>query len=353
MTIRSLPSRLPILLGMLALTALIFPAPADAQRRGRPGGGGGGRPPAVVRPVPVRPVVVAPRARVGVVGVGVGVRRTYPASFYRGFGYGFYDPFWMGWGFAGGPWYGQGWYGPGAWGGGWGPGWGPGWGWGQPFGSARLQVRPRQAEVYIDGALAGLVDDFDGFFQRLQVEPGEHELTIYLDGYRTESQRLLFRPNATLDVRLDMQPLPPGEFSGPRPSAMGRQSLPYDMPDMGRMPQQMPPPMPPAQMPPPQGGMGQPPFPMGPMGTRPGAPVATADEAAGFGSVSIRVQPTDARLVIDGEEWSAPEGTGPILVELPAGTHVIEISASGRTPYRRTVDVRAGETVTLNVSLSR
>jgi N-acetylmuramic acid 6-phosphate (MurNAc-6-P) etherase len=32
---------------------------------------------------------------------------------------------------------------------------------------------------------------------------------------------------------------------------------------------------------------------------------------------------------------------------------VIEISASGRTPYRRTVDVRAGETVTLNVSLSR
>jgi hypothetical protein len=340
--------RLLLPLAVFALT-LLWPLSADAQRRGRPGGGGGGggRPPVVVQPVPARPVIVAPRARVG---IGIGVRRAYPASFYRGWGYGFYDPSWMGWGFAGGPWYGQGWYGPGAWGGGWGPGWGGGWGgWGQPFGSARLQVRPRQAEVYIDGALAGLVDDFDGFFQRLQVEPGEHEVTIYLDGYRTESQRLLFRPNATLDVRLDMQPLQPGEYSGPRPSAMGRPSMPQmpDMPDMRRMPQMPPPPMPP------QGGMGQPPFPMGPMGTRPAAPAAPDVNAAGFGSVSIRVQPSDARLVIDGEEWSVPEGTGPILVELPEGTHTIEVSASGRAPYRRTVDVRAGDTLTLNVSLSR
>ena len=336
--------RLLLPLGVLALT-LVWPVAADAQRRGRPGGGGGGgRPPVAVRPVPAYPVVVAPRARVG---IGIGVRRAYPAAFYRGAGFGFYDPFWMGWGFAGGPWYGQSWYGPGAWGGGWGPGWGPGWGWGQPFGSARLQIRPRQAEVYVDGALAGLVDDFDGVFQRLQVEPGEHELTIYLDGYRTESQRMLFRPNATLDVRLDMRPLQPGEFSGPRPSSVGRQPMPQmpEMPDMRRMP---PPPMPP-----PQGGTEPSPFPMGPMGTRPAAPAAAADTAAGFGTVSIRVQPADARLVIDGEEWSAPEGTGPILVELPEGTHTIEISAGGRVPYRRTVDVRAGDTLTLNVSLSR
>src|SRR5688572_17095937 len=46
--------------------------------------------------------------------------------------------------------------------------------------AARIQVEPRHAEVFIDGYFVGLVDDFDGWAQRLNVAPGEHELTIYL-----------------------------------------------------------------------------------------------------------------------------------------------------------------------------
>ena len=118
-------------------------------------------------------------------------------------GYGFYDPFW-GWGYPG-------WGYPG-----WGyPGWyGPSW---AGFGSARLQVTPRHAEVYVDGYLAGTVDDFDGTFQRLSVAPGEHELTIYLEGYRTFTQKLLFRPGATINIKQPLEPLAPGDVSGPRP----------------------------------------------------------------------------------------------------------------------------------------
>ena len=54
-----------------------------------------------------------------------------------------------------------------------------------PDASVRLDVKPKEAEVYVDGYYAGMVDDFDGTFQRLRVEPGEHEIELWLDGYRT------------------------------------------------------------------------------------------------------------------------------------------------------------------------
>jgi hypothetical protein len=44
--------------------------------------------------------------------------------------------------------------------------------------SPQLQVTPRETEVFVDGYFAGKVDDFDGRFQRLHVQPGEHELTV-------------------------------------------------------------------------------------------------------------------------------------------------------------------------------
>ena len=39
----------------------------------------------------------------------------------------------------------------------------------------RCLVTPREASVYVDGFYAGIVDDFDGLFQRLPVTPGGHE----------------------------------------------------------------------------------------------------------------------------------------------------------------------------------
>ena len=41
---------------------------------------------------------------------------------------------------------------------------------------------------------AGIVDDFDGFFQRLTLPPGQHDITLYLEGYRTIDRRSISRP---------------------------------------------------------------------------------------------------------------------------------------------------------------
>ena len=45
---------------------------------------------------------------------------------------------------------------------------------GYPTGELRLQVQPRDAQVFIDGSYAGTVDDFDGTFQSLRLEEGEY-----------------------------------------------------------------------------------------------------------------------------------------------------------------------------------
>ncbi len=60
-------------------------------------------------------------------------------------------------------------------------------------GSLRLKVKPAEASVYVDGYYVGLVDDFDGIFQRLHVEPGPHRIEIREPGYEP----------LTFDVRID------------------------------------------------------------------------------------------------------------------------------------------------------
>ena len=223
--------------------------------------------------------------------------------------YGYYDPFFW-------PYYG--WYG------GWYPyGFDPrydqsGYFHDHQTGSARLQVTPKQTEVYVDGYLAGTVDEFDGFLQRLEVPSGEHEVTLYLDGYQTIHQRVLFRRGATLRISHTMQPLPAGAARDPRPQPdpnaepLGRDAAP-----------------------------------------RPAPSVRDREVPAGFGTLAIRIQPRDAVVFVDGQEWNAPEGQEPLVIELADGSHAVEVRKQGFTSYRTEVRVRSGETVALNVSLSR
>ncbi len=108
---------------------------------------------------------------------------------YGGFGfggyYGYYDP-----------WYGYDTYG------------------GQPYyanigdGSLRLKVRPREATVYADGYYVGRVDDFDGIFQRLHIEPGPHRIEIRADGYETLEFEVRLLPDKTTTYEGELKRLP-------------------------------------------------------------------------------------------------------------------------------------------------
>jgi hypothetical protein len=276
-------------LAPICLTTIValWPAELAAQRR-------------VYRRAPVRTRVF--------VGLGVG---------YPGYGYPYYySPFWPGYGYGFGMGYGFGYqYRP------YPPYPGYGYGYYEPGAELRIQVTPRQAEVYVDGYLTGTVDDFDGIFQRLRVPLGEHEITVYKEGYRTIHQKMLFRPFESYNLRETMQPLAAGDAAEPRPTPSAR--------------------APESQGPPPRR--------RGPM---PAPGERNADRSADrFGAVAVRVQPADAEVFIDGERWETPEGENRLLVELSEGTHRVEIRKAGFKPYTSNVTIRSGETVTLNVSL--
>lgn len=177
--------------------------------------------------------------------------------------------------------------------------------------SLRLQVTPRETEVFVDGYFAGKVDDFDGFLQRLRLPPGEHVLQLYLPGHRSVQQQIYLLPGATFRVRYNLESLAPGEPAPERPVAP----------------------------------------------SAPSAPVAAASPAnpssAESGMLALRVQPADAVVMIDGERWDGSRNADRLVVQLAPGVHRVEIRKEGYRPYSSEVTVRRGETEALNVALAR
>jgi len=70
-------------------------------------------------------------------------------------------------------------------------------------------------------ARAGPAGSFDGFFQRLRLEPGEHEIELYLQGHRSVRQQIYLQPGSTFRIRYTMQPQQPGEPPDERPVPTG------------------------------------------------------------------------------------------------------------------------------------
>lgn len=184
--------------------------------------------------------------------------------------------------------------------------------------SLRLQVTPRDAEVYLDGYLVGTVDDFDGFFQRLQLRPGPHTLEFYRDGFRNVRQQIYISRGTTFRVQYALRALSPGDQPDARPVA---EPLPLPPPPDAR-----------------QAGQDR--------GRTPAPPRETD-----FGSLAIRVQPADADVFIDGERWATSGPGDRLVVQVPAGRRHVEVRKTGLRTFSQDVTVRAGETLSLNISL--
>ena len=220
--------------------------------------------------------------------------------------------------------------------------------------SVRLDVKPNDAAVYVDGYYAGVVDDFDGAFQRLRTSPGGHEITLYLEGHRTYSQRVCLTPDNTLRIRHRMEKLGPGDVAE-RPPA----------------------PPPPPQYEPGEGGpqSGQPgpypTYPRGPVGRRGPGPRGPGDQpptslppgaqfpppgggpadASGRGTLSLSLQPGDAEVLVDGTPWGGGSAQDRLTIDLSEGRHNLQIRKRGYVGYLTDVQIRPGETTRLDVQL--
>ncbi len=125
--------------------------------------------------------------------------------YYRGgYGHHYYGP-----AFYGHPYYGYGGYGYGGYGYGY-----DGYGYRNErldYGSVRIEASPKdsrdQIRVYVDEALAGVVDDFDGVFQRLRLAPGSYLIEVKLAGYRPYRETIMVSRGSSFHIRGELVPL--------------------------------------------------------------------------------------------------------------------------------------------------
>lgn len=134
----------------------------------------------------------------------------YSPYAYGAFGLGFwgYDPYWWGgsygspygWGY---PYYGYGYgygYDYGYYGG------GQRAYYGYDYGSIKLKVKPKEAEVYVDGYYMGQVDDFDGVFQHLDLDSGTHRIEIRAEGYQPLVLEMKIEPGRSVTYENRLRP---------------------------------------------------------------------------------------------------------------------------------------------------
>ena len=314
-------------IAMCALLSTTF-AVAEPQRGGEGGGGGqrvaqprdgGGGPVGPAQPGgPARQPAVAHPGRLAVRNRRLRPWLRLPVPRPRGSyvfvgGY-FYDPF----------------YGPYPW---W-PASAYGWGYSPVFdyrAEVRILATPKEATVYVDGFYAGLVDDFDGTFQRLPLTPGGHRIELFLEGHRTIKKSLYLQPGSTMKLRETLVPLAAGEVSEPPELAPEVPAPPdgtYTEPN-GRT----------------QRGLPPPPGPQTRRGGRTG-------DAEGYGTLVLHVQPREAEVSIDGQRWLT-SGQGEFEIQLPAGRHRVEVELDGFQRFTADVDVRDEGPTPVNVSLTR
>ena len=74
------------------------------------------------------------------------------------------------------------------------------------LGGLDLNVRPRKAEVYVDGQRLGKAGNFDGYPGYLWLEKGTHQVAIYKDGYLTVVQEFTIRPGILQEVKFRLTP---------------------------------------------------------------------------------------------------------------------------------------------------
>jgi hypothetical protein len=126
------------------------------------------------------------------------------STFHHGYHsyYPYYRPFFYGYPYWGGfyPYYGLGY-------GGYGYGYGGYGGYGyRPYGEVRTEVKPQSAQVFVDGGLVGKADDYDGWWQRLNLSPGMHRIVFRAPGFQPYVTDIRIGIGTDFHLKYEMHP---------------------------------------------------------------------------------------------------------------------------------------------------
>jgi len=74
---------------------------------------------------------------------------------------------------------------------------------GQPYGGLRITGASRVAQVFADGYYVGIINDFDGIFQHLNLEAGPHRIEIVDPTLPPIAFDVMIQPGRTMTYRVD------------------------------------------------------------------------------------------------------------------------------------------------------
>ncbi len=181
-------------------------------------------------------------------------------------------------------------------------------------GALDLNLRPKKAEIYVDGTYVGVADQYDGFPTYLWLEAGTYEIAFYKEGYETVFRQYTVYPGVTIDVSDRMRP---GEAVLPVPAGTD----PAFEPVLGASTSETP----------------------------------AAVPSGGDGRIAIAATPGDAAVYLDGHFV----GTAAEISELGAGLivesgdHVVDVVRPGYENQSVPVSVAVDERVDLKLDLNR
>jgi hypothetical protein len=194
------------------------------------------------------------------------------------------------------------------------------------MGGLDLSVKPKDAEVWVDGKYFAEARDLDGDPSYLWLKEGAHHVVLYKAGYRAFDEDVAVNVGIIRELKVRLEP---GKSEPPVPAA------PEARPESPR-----------PEVAPPRAEATEPPAEVAP----PRAEV-TPPQGEPRGTVHLRVRPEDATVYVDGEY----RGTARALeyCPLPPGHHRVELVRPGYQPLGTEFDVAAGQTTEVALSMEK
>ncbi len=214
------------------------------------------------------------------------------------------------------------------------------------MGALDLNVKPKKAQVFIDGEYVGLVKSFDGYPGFLWLEKGTYEISFYLPGYQTLTRSFSVYPGSVVGVKerlevgeavLPEKPQKPRQRRADRPAAHWR-DRDYNRDreyDRGRYDERDR-----------QGRYRE---------QRPDADEEKGRDVRGEpGRVRLTISPEDATVYLDGRLLGSGKELGGLRAGLivEPGNHLLEVVRPGFESRRLEFQVEEGEEVVLSVQLT-
>lgn len=161
------------------------------------------------------------------------------------------------------------------------------------YGAIDCDVKPKEAEVYIDGKFVGVAGEFDGWPRYLYIKPGKYEIKFKLEGYEDLTFNVEVAPKKIIRIKEKMKRVAPSQY------------------------------------------------------------LEEETEKRGIGKILISVIPKEAVLYLDGKFWVSGEEIERLHspLQIPEGRHIINVLCPNHEEYKKEIEIKNGEFLELKVVL--